>query len=585
VRRLLTHTAVSVLVLTGATACGDGTSQPPLPAHLEFSTRSLELGLSRIASVEIRNTGGQAVGPVEVHPGLVRDASGATVPGSRVLASPGEIPTLNPGAGSTLELDLSLPGTLAPGPYDAVVTARAGAEAQASVVIHFQVPTADEAAAASLVIASVSSPLRQGDVAALLVEVRDDDGALLPGATVRWTIEPAGAAFVGGNGQFVGYEAGTVTLTARVGNAVDTALVSVEKRALAGAFSVVGRGEETLRYTSDLWLSGDFAYTGTWGGRTTSDGYNVGNTLLVWDVSQPSAPRRVGSVEVDARTVNDVKVGADGTIAVITHEGSKDGLNGITVLDLSDPSSPVPVGRFSSELEPGVHNVWLDGDYAYLVVDGVGSGLRILDLSDPAAPRVAATFYAGSSFLHDVYVRDGLAFLAHWNAGLVILDVGNGIAGGSPEDPVEVSRLTDLGGETHNAWYWPEAGYVFVGEEDFSTPGRMHVVDVRNLREPREVGTFQVPDQTPHNFWLDEDRAVLYQAWYGQGIRALDVSGELLGELDRQGREITWARYSPGPGFCDRVGGDTCTWAPQLHRGLVWVADMNNGLVALEPPR
>ena len=33
---------------------------------------------------------------------------------------------------------------------------------------------------------------------------------------------------------------------------------------------------------------------------------------------------------------------------------------------------------------------------------------------------------------HDVYVRDGLAFLSHWDAGLIILDVGNGMAGGSP---------------------------------------------------------------------------------------------------------------------------------------------------------
>jgi hypothetical protein len=103
-----------------------------------------------------------------------------------------------------------------------------------------------------------------------------------------------------------------------------------------------------------------------------------------------------------------------------------------------------------------------------------------------------------------VYVRDGLAFLSHWNPGMVILDVGHGIAGGSPVNPVEVSRIPDLQGQTHNAWYWPEAGYVFVGEEDFSTPGIMQVVDVRNLREPRVAATYSVPGQPPHNFWLDE---------------------------------------------------------------------------------
>lgn len=564
-------------------ACGDGTSGPTLPPRLEFSDQVLELGYERGALVELRNSGGAAVGPVEIQPASIRDASGATVPGARVLATPAEIATLNPGTASTVSLDVSLQGTLAPGGYDATVAARAGTEAVATMAVSFQVPTADELAAASLSIGPVPEILRQGDVLPVAVEVRDSEGTLLPGALVTWAVWPEGAGYVGANGQFVGYATGSVTLEARVGAAADTAALTVTERGLTGTFTVVGQGRESGRFTSDLWLWGDHAYTGTWGGRDGPGGLLFGNTLFAWDVSDPSAPFKVDSVRVDARTVNDVKVRADGRLAVMTHEGSNDGLNGVTVLDLSDPSDPAPLARFSQELEPGVHNVWVEGDYAYLVVDGVG-GLRVLDLSDPAAPTIAARYYAGSSFLHDVYVRDGLAFLSHWNAGLIVLDVGHGIAGGSPGSPVEVSRLTDLGGQTHNAWYWPETGYVFVGEEDFSTPGRMHVVDVRNLRDPREVATFRVPGQTPHNVWLDEERSILYLAWYGRGLRALDVSGELLGELDRQGREISAIQYGVGPGTCDRTGDDTCTWAPQLHRGLVWIADMNRGIVALQPP-
>jgi hypothetical protein len=269
--------------------------------------------------------------------------------------------------------------------------------------------------------------------------------------------------------------------------------------------------------------------------------------------------------------VNDVKLRADGTLAVITHEGSSDGLNGITLLDLVDPAHPTEITRFTSGLESGVHNVWIEGDYLYVAVDGLGKGLRILDISDPANPTTAATYYAGTSILHDVYVRDGLAFLSHWNAGLVILDVGNGVAGGTPNGPVEVSRL-QLSGETHNAWYWPATGYVFVGEEDFGTPGIMHVVDASDLRNPIQVATFRVVGQTPpHNFWLDEDRAILYAAWYEKGLRAVDVSGVLLGELDRQGREIADIRTG------------VRTWAPQLHGGLVYLSDMDEGLAIVQP--
>ncbi len=37
-------------------------------------------------------------------------------------------------------------------------------------------------------------------------------------------------------------------------------------------------------------------------------------------------------------------------------------------------------------------------------------------------------------------MKDGLAYLAYWRDGLVILDVGNGIKGGSPENPKLVAQ-------------------------------------------------------------------------------------------------------------------------------------------------
>lgn len=58
--------------------------------------------------------------------------------------------------------------------------------------------------------------------------------------------------------------------------------------------------------------------------------------------------------------------------------------------------------------------------------------------------------------------------------------------------------------------------------------------------------------------------------------------GELLGDLSRQGREIAALRYDDGPGRCDG-GTTTCSWAPQLHDGLIYLSDLNSGLVILRP--
>ncbi len=571
-----------VVAVVALGACSDG--GPTLPAALEFSVEGVDLLGTEPAAVVIRNPGGEALGPIELTATSLRDQAGSTAPGVHLSWSPAEVATLNPGSAREIQISVTNEGSLLPGRYDAVLTARTP-EAQAVLAVRLVVDDADAAAAVSLKILASAADLRAGDVLPVPVEVRDATGALVQGVPVSWTLEPADGGVVGASGQFVAYRAGPVTLTATAGSASDALALDVRERGLVGGFEVVGRARTARRYTSDLWVHGDAAYSGTWGGRVGAEGTFYGNTLNVWDVSQPSAPSRTAEIELDARTVNDVKVRADGTLAVVTHEGSNDALNGITLLDLVDPLRPRIVGRFTEELQAGVHNAWVEGDHVYLVVDGVGNGLRILDVSDPANPSIVARYWAGESFLHDVYVRDGLAFLSHWNAGLVILDVGHGIAGGSPANPVEVSRMADLGGQTHNAWYWPQSGYLFVGEEDFSTPGLMHVIDVRSLHEPREVATYAVAGQPPHNFWLDEASATLYLAWYGQGLRALDVGGDLLGELDRQGREITGALYNGGTGQCDRTTVFTCTWAPQLLGGLLWVSDMNEGLVALRPVR
>ncbi|HSJ65839.1 MAG TPA: hypothetical protein VK922_18300 [Gemmatimonadaceae bacterium] len=342
-------------------------------------------------------------------------------------------------------------------------------------------------------------------------------------------------------------------------------------------FEVVGSGSISVRRTSDFWAHGGVAYSGTVG----CVGTVCGDRLFVWDISDPTRISLTDSLVVDAATVNDVKIRTDGALAILTHEGSADGLNGITLLDMADPLHPTVITRYVGDcatttdqscLSGGIHNVWIEGDFVYAVepVDGV----HVIDISDPAVPRQVALFHAGVSHPHDVLVRDGLAFVSHWDAGLIILDVGNGLRGGSPGNPVEVSRIQIPGGHVHNAWYWPERGYVFVGQEAFAQPvGGMHVVDVSDLAAPVTVANFFLPDSPPHNFWLDETEGILFAAWYSNGLRAIDVTGDLAGDLTQQGREHAWVR-PVGP------RGPASIWAPQLHEGWVFASDMVNGLWA-----
>jgi hypothetical protein len=238
--------------------------------------------------------------------------------------------------------------------------------------------------------------------------------------------------------------------------------------------------------------------------------------------------------------------------------------------------------------------------------DGAGVARTTLTLSDTAGPNAVSATSAGLgaslSFsatgvvapflvkslaitenygLHDQYVRDGLAFLCAWNTGVLIYDVGNGIKGGSPANPILVGSVvtTDsqhVGVDDHNAWWFhnPVSGqqkYLFVGQEGpgsigSSSSGDIHVVDVSDLTNPVEVAHFHRAGAGTHNFWMDEPNQILYAAYYNGGVVALDVSGTLSGDLSS--RMIDTLSFGAG---------NTYTWGVQLYGGSLYAMDMVSG--------
>ena len=66
--------------------------------------------------------------------------------------------------------------------------------------------------------------------------------------------------------------------------------------------------------------------------------------------------------------------------------------------------------------------------------------------------------------------------------------------------------------------------------------GWIHIIEWDEWGEPHEVARYEVPEVGTHNLWVEDD--ILYIAYYQGGLRVVDLSGELLGDLYRQGREI-----------------------------------------------
>jgi hypothetical protein len=296
----------------------------------------------------------------------------------------------------------------------------------------------------------------------------------------------------------------------------------------------------------------------------------------------------------------------DGKYGVLTREGASNRKNGIVILSFEDPAHPKTMGEFTETVSGGVHSTFIYQGYVYLTDDATGS-MRVIDIREPQSPRQVARWETPRSSagrtLHDIDVKDGLAYLSYWNDGLIILDVGNGVRGGRPENPVLVSQLKyDLnalyrgveavGGPgfirgTHTAW---RAGrYVFVGDEVFSAKprategggviglgrayGRLHVVDVSDIANPKVVAYYEPQDGGTHNVWVAGD--TLYLGDYQGGLRVLDISGELRGDLLQQGREIAHVVTGDKQGQLPNAPN---AWGAIYRDGYIYVPDINSGL-------
>jgi hypothetical protein len=363
-------------------------------------------------------------------------------------------------------------------------------------------------------------------------------------------------------------------------------------------FDLVSLGKGTVpdRFTAELWVNGTTVYTTTWGTRTVNNVQARGNAVKIWDVSS-AQPVLVDSLIIEgATTLGDIQTTPDGKYLVVATESD----GSIVVYDASNPRKPTLVTRYTNaDIANGVHTSEVqavDGRvYAFLCIDprnGQRARLVIVDITNPSAPSMVFSQMMGTPFVHDVFVRDGIMMAALWNDGIGIFDIGGGSRGGTPANPVQLGSLKTVGGKAHNIFWYrdPETGskrYALVGEEGpgsipVSSEGDVHVVDVSDMSQPREVAFYNVPGAGVHNFSADEERGILYAAYYNGGVRALSIRGNLGqcsanqksldGRCDLRKMERELAKGPVGESI------PFFMWGVHFTDGKLYASDMLNGL-------
>jgi hypothetical protein len=469
--------------------------------------------------------------------------------------------------------------------------------------------TVTENPVASIEVNISENSLFTGDVIPLAATAKRADGTPVPDAPITWSytykLPDDTTAAVGGpgiidHGRFTANAPGQFTLLAQTGNVVARKVIGVAPRDVRRRIAVTGRGNITNTHTSDLWPwtgkdGRDYCLVGTWGG----DGY-----AMVFDITDMNNIVKTDSIKIDARTINDVTVSPDGRYGVLSREGASNRVNGVVILDLADPAHPKVASTFDQELTGGVHNTFATNDHLFAVSGG--SKYVIVDVKDIYQPKYVSEYRHPNARLHDLWVHDGIAYSAQGGAGTVVVDVGNGKYGGTIENPKLVTVFPINSGHEIFPYFQQKTGkvYLFIGDEFMSRQGRVwegtnyrnemttpggvpqtsggytHIVDFTDPMNPKNVAKYHLEDYGSHDIIVEDD--VLYQAYYDGGVRIVDVSGELLGNLADQRREIAVYKPFDPKGFTPNAAFvmNAMPW-----KGQILFTDFNSGLWAakLEP--
>lgn len=462
----------------------------------------------------------------------------------------------------------------------------------------------------SLSIDIAENSVRTGDVVHLAATARRAGGIPVKNVNITWsytytpddTVAAPGATGVIDRGLFAAEVPGRYTILAEAAGLTARHVVEVKPRDARRRISVTGRGSITHVHTSDFWPwtgkdGRDYALVGTWGG----DGWSY-----VMDITDLGNITRSDSVKVDARVVNDVTVSPDGRYGVLSREGASNRVNGVVILDLANPAHPKIAATFDEQLTGGVHNMFATNDYLFAISGG--DRYVIIDVRDIYHPKYVSEYDHPDSRVHDVWVRDGIAYSSEWGTGVVAVDVGNGKYGGTIEKPVLIGTYPTTSGATHEIYPYVQKKtgklYLFLGDEIMSREGRVwegtnylqningkggppqtsagytHIVDFTDPKHPKNIAKYHQEEFGSHDIIVEDD--VMYQAYYDGGLRVVDVSGELVGNLADQRREIAVYKPFDPQGYTANA---SFVMNAMPWKGHILFTDFNSGLwsAKLEP--
>ena len=342
----------------------------------------------------------------------------------------------------------------------------------------------------------------------------------------------------------------------------------------------------TLLYNYDvdsLPSTGGVQYNDVWGYVDCEGGeYAIlgsASRVHFFDVSDPANSYEVASFAGGQTSIwRDMKTYHDRAYAV-----SENANEGLMIFDLSDLPNSVTKTYQSTEFLGRAHNIYVDEENGRLYAVGTDSlpgGVIILDLTaDPDQPvllgntNLPADPVSGTGYVHDIYVKNNIAYASHGYAGFFIWDLND------PVNPILLaSKVT--GGYNHSSWVSADGSFAIYAEE--IPVGRpLGVMNLQNMDQGfiEIENTFKMPllpnddDNVPHNPFIRGDYLIC--SYYEDGLQVFDISDPM-----NPTRAAYYDTY-PDNTVYDGYEGDWGAY-PFLPSGIILASDIVSGLFVLE---
>jgi hypothetical protein len=306
---------------------------------------------------------------------------------------------------------------------------------------------------------------------------------------------------------------------------------------------------------------------------------------------------------------------------------------GITLHDVTDPRNPKRISEYNNA-GGATHGMEMDDQYVYLCGTTENSKprdeeLMILDYTNPTSVKLAATWHVtgqhkGENFsemnqknpngqtdqfitCHEIIKDGNRLYMAYRDAGVIILDITD------RTKPVEVGTfdfVPPYNGDpgmplgccpgAHTAAPVPHEGkplptLLVLTDEHFSCPpGFGQVLDISEPKRMMVLSTYRIEEvddqydqatgkfvckqgqQSTHLPWFDprSHGALVYQAWYDQGLRAIDISNPF------KPKEVGYY-ISPDFSIPQQAGRHTREAYTDPATNLIYVTDGNGGGIAV----